>query len=131
MSAESKKDVAPDVAASQDAATRRPNITQFPGLMAICLYLLLLAVDFIVNVAAHQAPWFYLVFAAAFFTSVMGLTMLLRWAWALAIGGVALLSASFLVTFSTQHEASALVQGMLNLVFFLYLVRQELREKLR
>ena len=33
--------------------------------------------------------------------------------------------------FSAQHEAPALVQGLFNLVFFLYLVRPEVREKLK
>jgi len=33
--------------------------------------------------------------------------------------------------FGAQHIAPALVQGLLNLVFFLYLVRTEVRSKLR
>jgi hypothetical protein len=33
--------------------------------------------------------------------------------------------------FTTLHEGAALVQGMFNLVFFLYLVRPEIRERLR
>jgi len=33
--------------------------------------------------------------------------------------------------FSTEHQGAALVQGLLNLIFFLYLVRPEVREKLR
>jgi hypothetical protein len=56
---------------------------------------------------------------------------LLRWAWALALAAVAMLAASFFWAFSTQESDAALVQGLLNLVFFLYLVRSELREKMR
>jgi hypothetical protein len=33
--------------------------------------------------------------------------------------------------FSSQHQAPTLIQGLLNLVFFLYLVRTEVRAKLR
>jgi hypothetical protein len=33
--------------------------------------------------------------------------------------------------FSSRHELPALVQGLLNMVFFLYLVRAEVRARLR
>jgi hypothetical protein len=33
--------------------------------------------------------------------------------------------------FSSQQQAPALVQGLLNLIFFLYLVRPEVRVRLR
>ena len=117
--------------AAHSAHVKRPTLLKFPGLVAIGFYLLLLAGIFIVNVVAHHAPRFYLIFSAAFITAAMGITMMLRWAWALALGAVAMLSASFLVTFSLEHSYPSLVQGLLNLVFFLYLVRTELREKLR
>ena len=57
--------------------------------------------------------------------------MLLRWAWALALSAVLLLACYNLWVFSTAHMAPALVQGLLNLVFFLYMIRTEVREKLR
>ena len=60
-----------------------------------------------------------------------GLVMLFRWAWALALAAVFLLVVYNLWIFSTLHQGAALVQGLLNLVFFLYLVRPEVREKLR
>jgi hypothetical protein len=44
---------------------------------------------------------------------------------------VLLLTIYDLWVFSAQHQGAALVQGLLNLVFFLYLVRPEVREKLR
>ena len=111
--------------------TQRPNLLHFPGLIAIGFYMILMAGIFVVNVVVHHAPMFYLIFAAMFITGALGLTMLLRWAWALTLAGVALLSASFLLTFSAEHSYPPLVQGLLNLVFFLYLVRTDLREKLR
>jgi hypothetical protein len=49
----------------------------------------------------------------------------------LALAAVFLLVVYNLWIFSTQHQGAALVQGLLNLVFFLYLVRPEVREKLR
>jgi len=55
----------------------------------------------------------------------------MRWAWALALGAVLLLAVYDLSIFSSQHQAPGLVQGLLNLVFFLYLIRTEVRDRLR
>jgi hypothetical protein len=49
----------------------------------------------------------------------------------MALGAVFLLAVYDLWIFSRLHELPALVQGLLNLVFFLYLVRTEVRERLR
>jgi hypothetical protein len=57
--------------------------------------------------------------------------MLMRWAWALTLGAVFLMAVYNMWIFSSQHLAPALVQGLLNWVFFLYLVRTEVRSKLR
>jgi hypothetical protein len=110
----------------------RPDLLQLPGLAAISLYLLALAGVIIVGVAAgrHYPPLF-LIFAASFMAASGGLLMLFRWAWALALAAVFLLVVYNLWIFSSTHQGAALVQGLLNLVFFLYLVRPEVREKLR
>jgi hypothetical protein len=60
-----------------------------------------------------------------------GLLRLLRWAWAMVLAAVFLLATYNLWIFASQHQLPALVQGLLNLVFFLYLVRPEVRERLR
>jgi len=103
-----------------------------PGLAAISLYLLVLAGVIVLGVVGgrHYPPLF-LIFAAGFIAASAGLILLLRWAWALALGAVFLLVAYNLWIFASQHESPALVQGLLNLVFFLYLVRTEVRGKLR
>jgi drug/metabolite transporter (DMT)-like permease len=49
----------------------------------------------------------------------------------MALGAVFLLACYNLWIFSSVRELPPLVQGLLNLVFFLYLVRPEVREKLR
>jgi hypothetical protein len=108
------------------------DLLSLPGLAAIGLYLLVLAGVIILGVVAgRHYPPIFLVFAATFIAASAGLVLLLRWAWALALGAVFLLSGYNLWIFSTQHQGPALVQGLLNLVFFLYLVRTEVREKLR
>jgi len=98
-----------------ESALNSQELLPLPALAAIGLYLLVLA----------------LVFAAAFVAASAGLLRLKRWAWALALGAVFLLVVYNLWIFSTLHQGAALVQGLLNLVFFLYLVRPEVRERLR
>jgi len=49
----------------------------------------------------------------------------------MTLAAVVLLACLFAWQFSTQHAFPFIVQGLLNLVFFLYLVRPEVREKLR
>lgn len=108
------------------------ELLPLPGLAAISLYLFVLAGVIILGVVGgrHYPPLF-LIFAVAFITACAGLLMLFRWAWALALAAVFLLVVYNLWIFSTQHVGAALVQGLLNLVFFLYLVRPEVRDKLR
>ncbi len=106
------------------------SLLKLPGLIAISLYMLLLAGVTVVSVVAQRTGFIYLVFSVFFIAGALGLLLLLRWAWALTLAAVAILSGSFLWGFSVQHSYSSLVQGLLNLLFFLYLVRTDVREKL-
>jgi hypothetical protein len=110
----------------------RKALLRLPGLVAISLYLLFLAAVIVFGVVAgaHYPPLF-LIFSAAFIAASGGLLMLFRWAWALALAAVLLLAVYNLWIFASLHQGAALVQGLLNLVFFLYLVRPEVRERLR
>jgi hypothetical protein len=116
-------------------STQQPTqraLIPLPGLAAIALYLLLLAGTIVVGVAAgRRYPPVFLVFSAFFISACAGLLMLFRWAWALALAAVGLLAGYNLWIFSTRGMAPALIQGLLNLVFFFYLIRPEVREKLR
>jgi hypothetical protein len=103
-----------------------------PGLAALSLYLLVLAGVIILGVVAgRHYPPIYLVFSALFIASSAGLLMLFRWAWSLALAAVMLLAGYNLWIFTSQHQPAGLVQGALNFIFFLYLIRTEVREKLR
>lgn len=108
------------------------DLLPLPGLAAIALYLVLLAVVLVVGVVdGRRYPPLFLVFSALFLTAAAGLLLLFRWAWALSLGAVFLLTAYNLWLFAAQHPLPALIQGLLNLVFFLYLIRPEVRERLR
>jgi hypothetical protein len=103
-----------------------------PALVFISLYLLVLAGVIVLGVVSggHYPPLF-LLFSVIFIAASGGLLLLFRWAWALALAAVLLIAVYDIWMFSTQHQGAALIQGLLNLVFFLYLVRTEVRAKLR
>jgi len=108
------------------------SILELPGLAAISLYMLVLAGVIVLGVASGgYYPPLFLVFSAVFIAASAGLMRLLRWAWSLTLAAVLLLAVYNLWIFSKLHAAPALVQGLLNMVFFLYLVRTEVRGKLR
>lgn len=110
----------------------RQELLPLPAMVAISLYLLVMAGVILVGVVGtrHYPPVF-LFFAFCFIAASTGLLRLKRWAWALSLSAVCLLTIHNLWFFTSQHQGPALVQGLLNLVFFLYLVRTEVRERLR
>ena len=120
-----------DEARKDEAQPPRRELLPLPGLAAIALYLLALAGVIALGVAGRHYPTLFLVFSTAFMVASAGLLLLLRWAWAMALGAVFLLTGYNLWIFASQRQGPALVQGLLNLVFFLYLVRPEVRERLR
>lgn len=111
--------------------SKKRELLPLPGLAAISLYLLLLALVIIIGVVGGHYPAMFLLLPVLLFAASGGLLMLFRWAWALAMAAVLMLSGYNLWIFTQLHMAPALLQGLLNLVFFFYLVRTEVREKLR
>lgn len=109
----------------------RPPLRHMPGVVAVSVYMMILAVVDVVYVVEHRIGVLYLVFAAFFVASALGLLLLLRWAWALALAAVALLSALFIRAYFSSQSWPALEEGLMNLVIFLYLVRTSVRDKLR
>lgn len=118
-------------AEKRGATSPRRIVLPLPALAAIALYMMVLAATGIIGVAEGHMPALYLIFSAAFVTAALGLLLLLRWAWALTLAAVLMLASLFFWRFANGHSLPYMVQGLLNLVFFLYLIRTEVREKLR
>jgi glycerol-3-phosphate acyltransferase PlsY len=112
-------------------ATIRRELLPLPGLAIIGLYMLMLSAVDIMGVAGGHLRPVYLIFAALFIAAGLGLLLLFRWAWTLTMAAVVLLMGLFLWRFSSERELPSLVQGLLNLVIFLYLIRPEVRTHLR
>jgi len=107
------------------------ELLPLPGLAAISLYLLVLAVVIVVGVVGGHYRIPLLILPVFLFAACGGLLMRFRWAWAMALSAVLMLGGYNLWVFARQYMVPALIQGMLNMVFFFYLVRPEVREKLR
>ena len=123
-----------DTSSERDALSptaSQAKLVRVPALIVIALYMFLLAGINVVSVAKGITRPPYLIFSAAFFAAAMGLLLLFRWAWTLTLAAVLLLSGLFFWRFATQHDMGSIMQGGLNLIIFLYLVRPEVRANLR
>ena len=112
-------------------APPRRELIPLPALAVIALYMFVLAGINIVGVAKGFTRPAYLIFSAVFIAASLGLLLLFRWAWTLTLAAVVLLAGLFFWRFSVQHDMASIMQGLLNLVIFLYLVRPEVRTHLR
>lgn len=107
-----------------------------PGVAAICLFMLVLT---LINAFAALQGRFgtgngkygVLVLCTLLAAGIFGLLRLLRWGWALVLGGCLTLCLGNLFVFQKTHAGPFLLQGLFALVFFLYLVRTEVRDRLR
>jgi hypothetical protein len=107
-----------------------------PGVAGICMFMLVLT---LINALAALQGKFgagggkygVLALCTLLAAGVFGLLRLRRWGWALVLGGCLTLCAGNLFVFQKTHAAPFLVQGLFALVFFLYLVRTEVRDRLR
>jgi hypothetical protein len=107
-----------------------------PGVAGICLFMLLLIT--INAIAALQGKfgtgngkYGVLVLCTLLAAGIFGLLRLRRWGWALVLGGCLSLFVGNLFVFEKTHAGPFLLQGLFALVFFLYLVRTEVRDRLR
>ncbi len=107
-----------------------------PGMALIGMYLLLMAM---LNAFAAingkfpgvAAKYSILGVCTLMVIGVFGLLRLRRWGWALVTAGCLLMAAGYLYAFQRSHIAPFILQGLFDLCFFLYLVRTEVRDRLR
>lgn len=107
-----------------------------PGVAGISLFLLVVVM---VNAFAAlrgafgtgSSKYGVLVICTLLAAGIFGLLRLRRWGWALVLGGCLTLSLGNFFVFTRLHALPFLVQALFALLFFLYLVRPEVRERLR
>jgi hypothetical protein len=107
-----------------------------PGVAGICLFMVVLTI--LNAVAALQgkfgtsnAKYGVLGLCTLLAAGVYGQLRMRRWGWALVLGGCLTLCIGNLFVFEKTHAGQFLLQGLFALVFFLYLVRTEVRVRLR
>ncbi len=111
--------------------SQKTKLLHLPGLVATSIYMLLLAFIVILGVARGHFPPICLVFPVLFIAAGLGLLKFFRWAWTLTLAAVAMLAGLFIWNYTTQHQLESLMQGLVNLIIFLYLVRTDIRDRLR
>jgi len=107
-----------------------------PGMALIGMYLLVLSM---LNAFAAMRGTFGL--GAAKFSilgvctllviGIFGMLRLRRWGWSLVTAGCLLMAAGYFYGFHRMHAPPYIINGLFDLVFFLYLSRTEVRERLR
>ena len=121
----------PADAEAESAGDAGRTVLPLPGMIAIGLYMLVLAATVTFGVLSGHIPKLLLILAPFFVTASFGLLRMFRWAWALTLAAVFMLMTYNLWIFLEQKQAPGAIQGILNLVFFLYLVRVDVRSRLR
>ena len=107
-----------------------------PGIAGVCLFMIFMTM---VNVYAGLngvygrgvAKYGVLTLCTLLAVGIFGLLRLRKWGWALVTAGCLLFAAGDFYYFTKGHAGFFLVRGLFVLVFFLYLARQETRERLR
>jgi hypothetical protein len=107
-----------------------------PGVAGICLFLLFLTM---VNVygalqsayGSGVGKYGVLAICTLLAVGIFGLLRLYRWGWSIVLAGCLLLATGDMYFFSKTHLGFFLIRGLFELVFFLYLVRTEVRDRLR
>jgi hypothetical protein len=102
-----------------------------PAMAGIALYMFVLAGVVGFGAATGRFPRLFLVVCVLFLTAAVGLIRLYRWGWALTTAASFLLMSYGAWAYIHTRMAAALVMSFLNLIFFLYLVRPEVRDRLR
>ena len=102
-----------------------------PGMAGVALYMFVLAGVVGYGATAGRFPRLFLVLCVLFVAAAVGLVRLYRWGWALAIAASFLLMCYGVWVFLHLRQGPALVMSFLNLIFFFYLVRPEVRDRLR
>ena len=102
-----------------------------PGMAGIALWMLGLAILELVGVLTHPHPTPVLALCTVFAAAGLGMIQRRRWGWALTLGAVFCSMCFGCYMLFRFRQAPGGFMAFINLVFFLYLVRGEVIERLR
>jgi uncharacterized membrane protein (DUF2068 family) len=102
-----------------------------PGMAVISLWMLAQCGLGLIGVIFHKLPPMAMVICLMFAVAANGLLKLKRWGWAMTLAA-ALLSMSYGIFMLFRfHQTPMIVMVTVNLVFFLYLIRPEVIERVK
>jgi hypothetical protein len=104
-----------------------------PGVAGICMFMIFMTMVAGLKGAYGVGGGKYAVLGLCSLLAVgiFGLLRLAKWGWALVTAGCLMLSLGDFYFFEKTHGGFFLVRALFSLLFFLYLVRTEVRERLR
>jgi hypothetical protein len=117
----------------QSAAMNKGRM--LPGIAGIAMFMMFLT---LLNVygaltnlfGAGRGKYGVLLLCTMLIAGVFGLLRMKRWGWAMVLAGTLLLFAGDILFFSKTHAPFFLIRAFFALVFFLYLVRPEVRDRM-
>ena len=118
-----------------DSSSNPQGNPLLPGMAAISLWMLGLAVIGVTGILTGHAPGgarriVILLFSTLFTIAGLGLMRKRRWGWALALGAAFVTMSFAFYSILRWHQLQWTFMGVVNLVFFLYLVRPEVVSRL-
>jgi uncharacterized membrane protein (DUF2068 family) len=102
-----------------------------PGMAVICLWMLALCALGLIGVITHNLPPAVMVICAIFAVAANGLLKLRRWGWALTLAATFLSLCYGAFMLLRLHQGPMIVMVVVNLIFFLYLIRPEVIERVK
>lgn len=102
-----------------------------PGMAVIALWMLAQCGLGLMGVFTRKLPGPALIVCVMFALAANGLLKLKRWGWALTLGAAFLSMSYGTIVLFRFHQLPMVVMVAVNLVFFLYLIRPEVIERLR
>jgi uncharacterized membrane protein (DUF2068 family) len=102
-----------------------------PGMAVIALWMLAQCAIGLIGMITHKLPWPAVILCVMFALAAYGLLKLKRWGWALTLAAAFLSMCYGVLMLLTFHETPLIVMVVVNLVFFLYLIRPEVLERVK
>lgn len=116
---------------ANDPDARLAATRLLPGMAVIALWMLALCGLGLVGVFTRRLPWPAVLLCVLFAVAANGLLKLKRWGWALTLAAAFLSMTYGAYMLFRFHQIPMIVMLVVNLVFFLYLIRPEVLERVK
>jgi hypothetical protein len=106
-----------------------------PGIAGIALFMLVFTLANVFGALSNvfgtgRGKYGALALCTMLAVGIFGLLRMRRWGWAMVMAGAILLFAGDTFYFTQTHAPQFLIRGLFELVFFLYLVRPDVRDRM-